>query len=181
MEMPTRAYTCHASDTTIEALRQLRAPWSGYAIAADALTVALDGDVVVRLAVEGVDLERKFEVFRLTASAPPVASLPVEPAGDFSTGRNDVVLFHSESWIEKPAERMAESLGGDPVLQFTGRPGQSPEHASAVCTVTDAIVIATGGGSGMLVRCGLRPYTLDVVTDPELIARFLVERGYRSE
>ena len=39
-------------------------------------------------------------------------------------------------------------------------------------------MVAASDGSGLLVRCGLRPGTLDVVADRAALARFLAERHY---
>ena len=66
-------------------------------------------------------------------------------------------------------------------LQLSGRAGQRPSHAAAVCTTTDAIVVAAATGEGMLIRLGVRPMTIDVLTDRTAIARFLVHRGYTAD
>jgi len=41
-------------------------------------------------------------------------------------------------------------------------------------------VIATTTGTGLLLRVGLKPGTVDVVRDQETIAAFLLERGYST-
>ena len=56
-------------------------------------------------------------------------------------------------------------------------------HATAevVCVTTDAFVMAASDGSGMLIRTGLRPGSVEVERNPEKVRAFLVERGYRAE
>jgi hypothetical protein len=47
-----------------------------------------------------------------------------------------------------------------------------------VCLTTDAVVIASPVGTGILVRTGLAPYAVEVVDDAVELARFLTERHY---
>lgn len=169
-----RTHTFRATDATVEVLRRLRGAWRGVHVTADAVIVALADGTGVRVAVERTSLEPDFEVVRLTAERLPDAPPGVEAAGAFATGGNDVVVFRSESWIERPAGRD----GGDLVMQYTGSPLSRPEHAEATCAVDDAVVIATGAGEGMLLRTGAQPGTLEVVVDRERIAAFLRERRY---
>ena len=110
-----------------------------------------------------------------------------ELADDFAAGSNDVVLFTGATWSESAA-RTADSIitdGGEPhggsSMHFSGHPGQLSESADVVCITTDAVVVATTSGSGMLVRIGLKPNTLDVIRDAETIANFVRERGYQPD
>ena len=110
-----------------------------------------------------------------------------EPADDFAAGSNDVVLFTGATWSESAA-RTADSIITDGVephggssMHFSGHPGQLSETAEVVCITTDAVVVATTGGTGMLVRIGLKPNTLDVIRDAETIANFVRERGYQPD
>jgi hypothetical protein len=95
------------------------------------------------------------------------------PAGDFAAGGNDVVVFHGVTWTER-----GTGAAEGQTLQYSGRLGLQPEDAEAACVTTDAVVFATTTGEGLLVRLGVRPYSLDVVSDREEIGRFLVQRGY---
>lgn len=173
-----RQYRFHATEATIEALRRLRRAWAGYHATGDALLVALDGGGAVRISVEGADVEPAFEAFRLTAELVDALPGQLAPPGDFGRGGHDVVVFRSESWIEEPDEASAGPAGRSATLQFTGSPLQRSPSAAAACGVDDAVVIATDAGTGLLVRCGLQPYTLEVTTEPAAIARFLAERHY---
>jgi hypothetical protein len=167
------------TEPAVEALRRLRTPWTGYHVSHDTLTVTLQDGGVVAVAVEGTQVEPELHAERLTAAvaaAGAMVALPAggEAAGDLGVGRNDIVVFHAETWTE-PA-------GPDGrVTQFTGRPLLRPESAEAVCLVTDAVVVATPAGTGLLVRCGFAPRSIEVVTDRRAIARFVTERGYEMD
>lgn len=173
-----REYRHHATDATIEALRRLRRAWAGYHVSREAVTVALADGGTVTLRVEGTVLEPDFEAFRLSATLTEPLTEPASltPAGAFDAGGNDVVVFRSETWIEESGE--PGPAGSGAVVQFTGSPLQRSPSAAAMCAVDDALVVATASGTGLLVRCGLQPYALEVTTDREAIARFLGERHY---
>jgi len=171
-----REHRHHATDETVEALRRLRRAWAGVHVAAEAVHVALADGGAVAIRVDLVDLEPALQAARLRADV--VDDVPAgDPPGAFAAGSNDVVIFRSATW----AEARADSAGdGAPhaFVQFTGSPLQRAADAVAACTVDDAVVVAASDGTGLLVRCGLRPGTLDVVADRAAIARFLAERHY---
>lgn len=178
-----RHYRYQATDDTVEALRLLRGAWTGYRIEREAFTVRLADGRTVRLAVEQASVEPDFDVARLHAE---VAGTPPDDdtdAGDFAAGRHDVVLLSGATWIEGEARAVrgddaAAAGDGAGAVQFSGSLMQISESAAAACVTTDAVVVATGAGSGLLVRTGVRPGTLEVVADREEIARFLRGRGY---
>ena len=172
-----REYRYHATEATIETLRRLRRAWAGYQVASDVLLVALEEGGTVRISVEGADVEPALVAYRLTAELVEARPAPLAAPGAFGGGGNDVVVFRSETWIEAPDDAGADP-SGDRVVQFTGSPLQRSPSAAAVCAVDDALVVATGAGTGLLVRCGLQPYGLEATTDPAAIARFLAERHY---
>lgn len=164
-----------------EALRLIRGVWHGITIDAIACTIHLESGQAVRIEPEAADVEDVFEAVRLNALVDPNPAPPTDAAGEFSLGRNDVVLFTGATWTVKDA---AEVLGADlrdgAAAYFSGHPGQLTEAADVVCLTTDAIVVATTTGTGMLFRVGLKPGTIDVITDQAAIAAFLIERGYTS-
>ncbi|MBA3890735.1 MAG: hypothetical protein H0X64_09395 [Gemmatimonadaceae bacterium] len=188
-----REYRFQATDATIEALRLLKAPWVAATLHARSFVVRT-AEAVVRLSVEREDVESVLEAQRIradvvtdaggdTAEEPRGDGTQELEAGDLAAGRNDVVLFTGETWVEEPP--LGHGAGGDgngatppQVLQLSGRAGQRPESATTVCTTTDAIVVAAGTGEGILVRIGARPMSLEVVQARVAIARFLVQRGY---
>lgn len=175
-----REHRHHATDETVEALRRLRRAWAAVHVAADAVRVALADGLAVEIRADLADLDPALQAARLRADlvADPGTDAPAgESAGSFAAGGNDVVIFRSATWAEARAEGAGD---GAPhaVVQFTGSPLQRTAHAVAACTVDDAVVVAASDGTGLLVRCGLRPGTLDVVADRVAIARFLAERHY---
>ena len=177
-----RRYEFVATDETIEVLRRLREPWAGYETDRSALRVLLEDGTVIRVDVDGTDLEREFEAFRIEASVErspiPIAPQAIPFGG---TKKNDVVVFRGETWIEAPERTEPELQFEGAIIQFSGRPGQHTEGASAVCTTTDAVLIASPEGTGVLVRTGAVPYRLDVIEDRFEIAKFLGQRGYFAE
>lgn len=179
-----REYSFHATEESIEALRLLRSPWRGYIVTEDTLTVQLSEGGAVRLSVERDEVEPQFDAYRLAVTT--VEELPAlfaeigEPASDFGEGKNDIVVFHGETWLERPSVPLPSAMGTEPTVQFTGRAGQRSSSAEAVCMTTDAVVFASPRGTGLLARIGLRPFTLEITDDREAIARFLLDRGYES-
>lgn len=173
-----RAYRYPATEATIAALRRLRGPWAGYRHTEQALVVALADGGAVAVSVEGAAVEPEFEAFRLTAAPVAVPDGPLTPPGAFAGARNDLVVFTSATWIEGAGTARLPDVAPDAVVQFTGAPAQRSPTAEAVCAVDDALVVATGAGTGVLVRCGVRPHTLELTLDAGVIARFLAERGY---
>lgn len=187
-----REYRYQATDATIEALRRLKAPWRAATLHARAFVVQTE-DALVRLSVEREDVEPVLEAQRLRADVVPDLSRDVAdegtrdvPVKDLAAGRNDVVLFTGETWVEQPAAGggvSGDGNGASPpqVIQLSGRAGQRSPSAAVVCTTTDAIVVAASSGEGILVRIGARPQSLEVIQDRAAIARFLVLRGYTAE
>lgn len=177
-----RRYEFVATDETIESLRRLREPWAGYESDRSALRVLLADGTVIRVDVDGTDLEREFEAFRIEAGIER-SPIPIAPQANAFGGekKNDVVVFRGETWIEAPERTEPEMRFEGTILQFSGRPGQHTESAAAVCTTTDAVLIASPEGTGVLVRTGAVPYRVDIIEDRLEIARFLGQRGYFAE
>lgn len=175
-----REYRFLATDDTQEALRLARGVWHGLTIAETAVTIHLVTGEAVRIEPEAADVEDVFEAFRLNARVDATPQSPTDAAGEFGLGRNDVVLFTGATWTVADTEALGVELRQGAAMHFSGHPGQLAEDADVVCLTTDAIVIATITGTGMLIRVGLKPGAVDVVSDPETIAAFLLERGYST-
>ena len=180
-----REYRYQATDATIEALRRLKAPWAAAHHAADVLLVTTHGEGAIRITAERADVEASLEAIRLRADI--VDDAAPSPGGatldvlDLGVGRNDVVLFTGETWAEDHPAAGDDGAAAVQTMQFHGRAGQRPATAAVVCTTTDAIVVASPSGEGILVRPGVKPLSIDVETDRVAIARFLVQRGYTAE
>ena len=168
-----RQYQFQATDETAEALRHLRAPWRGLHVADDELLIALaDGDAV-RIGLDEADVEGLFDAYRISAELRPGAGVGLPPIEDFIDGRNDVVLFTGATWSED------DRPGADGrAMHYAGHLGQLTDTAVVACITTDAVVVASTGGRGLLIRTGLRPGTLEVDRDPERLRDFLTVRGY---
>jgi len=175
-----REYRFLATVETQEALRLARGVWHGITIEERAVTIHLVTGEAVVVETEAADVEDVFEAFRLNARVEPKPLQPTDAAGEFGLGRNDVVLFTGATWTVTNTDALGVELRDGAAMHFSGHPGQLAEDADVVCLTTDAIVIATTTGSGLLLRIGLKPGTLDVVTDQEVIGAFLIERGYST-
>ncbi len=173
-----REYRFLATEETQEALRLARGVWIGLTIEEKAVTVFLVTGEAILIETEPADVEEAFETFRLNARVTTSDTPPTDAAGEFGLGRNDVVLFTGATWTVTNPEALGVELREGAAMHFSGHPGQLAEDAEIVCLTTDAIVIATTTGTGLLLRVGLKPGTVDVITDQTAIAAFLVERGY---
>jgi hypothetical protein len=175
-----RQYKFLATDETQEALRLARGVWHGLTIEEAAITLHLVSGTAIRVETEAADVEDVFETFRLNARVDPSPPPPTDAAGEFGLGRNDVVIFTGATWSVTNTESLGVELREGAAMHFSGHPGQVTEDAEVVCLTTDAIVVATTTGTGLLMRVGLKPGTVDVFTDQERIAAFLMERGYST-
>jgi hypothetical protein len=182
-----REYNYQATDASIEVLRCLKAPWLTAILTSRSLLVTTAEADVIRLSAERADVEPLLEVTRLRADRVPPddgnqeAGDPID-VGDLTLGRNDVVLFTGETWAEPPAHGSnGTGASAAQTLQMSGRAGQRPPTAAAVCTTTDGIVVAASTGEGILIRLGVRPMTIEIVTERMAIGRFLVQRGYTAD
>ncbi len=131
--------------------------------------------------VEAADVEGAFDAFRLTASVDPAPMVYGEPEIAFAAGGNDVVVFTGATWSEANATTKTPIVSESAVVHFSGHPGQIPDSADIVCLTSDALVVASSDGVGLLVRTGLKPYSLEVVRTRETVQDFLLERGYNAE
>jgi hypothetical protein len=173
-------YHYQASTEALDALRKLRAPWARLHAIDTAVTIVLaDGSAVV-VQVEAADVEDAFEAFRLTAMHDPSPMVYGEPIELFSQPGNDIVVFTGATWSEPNGQLKDPLVKDTAVMHFSGHPGQISETAEVVCITTDAVVIATTSGAGLLIRTGLKPYSLDVVRDPDAVREFLLQRGYAN-
>ncbi|MBL0170397.1 MAG: hypothetical protein IPP90_06615 [Gemmatimonadaceae bacterium] len=176
-----RQYHYQASDEALSALRRLRGAWSRIHIAETAVTVVLADGTGVCIQVEAADVEDAFEAFRLTATVDPSPMVYGDAMSAFAESGNDIVLFTGATWSEQNAQTRDPIISQTGVVSFSGHPGQLPDSAEIVCITTDAVVIATTAGVGLLIRTGLKPYSLDVIHDPAVVRTFLIERGYSTD
>ncbi|MEQ1693951.1 MAG: hypothetical protein ABMA00_21860 [Gemmatimonas sp.] len=176
-----RQYHYQATDESVSALRRLRGPWSRIHIAETAVTVVLADGTGVCVQVEAADIEDAFEAFRLTATVDPSPMVYGDAMSAFAEPGNDIVLFTGATWSEEGAHTRDPIISQTGAMSFSGHPGQLSDTADIVCITTDAVVVATAAGVGMLIRTGLKPYSLDVVHDPVAVREFLIERGYSTE
>lgn len=176
-----RQYKYQATDETYEALRRLRGAWSRLHVAETAVTVVLADGTGVCVQVEAADVEDAFEAFRITAMVDPSPMVYGEAIDAFAGGGNDVVVFTGATWSEPNGVTRDPIISETAVVHFSGHPGQISDSAEIVCLTSDAVVVATTTGTGMLIRTGLKPYSLEVVRDPSAVRAFLLERGYGSD
>jgi hypothetical protein len=173
-----REYRFQATSETIEALRRLRAAWRGMTTAEHEITVVLVSGEAVRISIDTADVEGLFDAYRLRADVDSTNGVFGVPVEDFIDGGNDVVLFTGVTWSEPHGGLNAEGLTEGSSMHFSGHPAQLSETAEVVCITTDAIVVASSAGRGMLIRTGLRPGSIEVERNPETVRAFLLERGY---
>jgi hypothetical protein len=177
-----------ATVATIEALRALRAPWRSVVETGAEVVVTTDQGVTVRLSEERAELPPGLVAFRLRAQiepgAPDTGASEARVEG-FDQRRNDVVIFHGETWLARGDARVAAladaPLDAERAIQFAGALGARTDDALFACQVTDAVLFAGSSGDGMLVQCGWPRPAVTVTRDPQAIARFLGQRGYRDE
>ncbi|GEM_PF-1083247 len=188
-----REYRFQATDETLRALRRLRTSWAGFVLGQLSFTVHLSDGDTVRIEAEPVDVEGVFDAYRITASVNAIPKSedelngdtpkdwpigPVVAPGSFGEGGNDVVLFSGASWSDPTVTAADGQFGANATMSFSGHPGQISDAAEIVCITTDALVVASNTGEGLLVRMGLKPESLDVVRNPDAVRTFLNERGY---
>ncbi|WP_396207479.1 hypothetical protein [Gemmatimonas sp.] len=175
-----REYRFQATTDTMEALRKLRGAWRGISIGEHEVTVVLRDGQAVRVGIDTADVEGLFDAYRIRAEVEANAGVLGIPVEDFIDGNNDVVLFTGVTWSEPHGSLMAEGMSEGSAMHFSGHPGQLSETAEVVCVTTDAFVVASAAGRGMLLRTGLRPGSIEVERNPEKVRAFLLERGYEG-
>lgn len=173
-----REYRFQATADTMEALRKLRGAWRGLSIGEHEITVVLRDGQAVRVGLDTADVEALFDAYRIRAELEPNPGVLGVPVEDFIDGNNDIVLFTGVTWSEPHGSMMAEGMSERSAMHFSGHPGQLSETAEVVCVTTDAFVVASAAGRGMLIRTGLRPGSIEVERNPEKVRAFLLERGY---
>lgn len=168
-----RTYSFIADTDSIEAFRQLRRGWAGWEMAEGEFRVRLRDGGTVRAHVDRAEIEPGFEVSCVVADyLQEQESLPSRDS-PFSSRGNDVAVFRGVTWLEPRPD-----LGPTHSIQYSGVPGiELPETAVAKCDFTDAIAVTSDGGA-LVVRLALRPGWLEIVEDPEEVARFFSLRGF---
>jgi len=151
------------------------------AIAEDEVTVVLQEGDAVRIVIDTADVEGLFDAYRLSAEVTPAPGVFGVPQDAYAAGGNDIVLFTGVSWSEPHGGMAGDGLSEHSTIHFSGHPMQLSETAEVVCITTDSAVVATPDGTGVLIRVGLRPGSLEVEQNPEKVRAFLVERGYGQQ
>lgn len=164
----------------MEALRKLRGAWRGISIAEHEVTVVLRDGQAVRVGLDAAEVEALFDAYCIRAALEPNSGVLGVPVEDFIDGNNDIVLFTGVTWSEPQGSVQVEGMSEDSAMHFSGHPGQLSETADVVCITTDAFVVASAAGRGMLIRTGLRPGSIEVERNPEKVRAFLLERGYEG-
>jgi hypothetical protein len=168
-----RTYSFIADTDSLEALRRLRRGWAGWEMAEGEFRVRLREGGTVRAHVDRAEIEPGFEVSCVVADyLPEQGTIPARDSAFTSQG-NDVAVFRGVTWLEHRPD-----LGPDHTIQYSAIPGiEIPETAVAKCDFTDAIAVTAEGGA-IVVRLALRPGWLEVVEDPEEVAKFFALRGF---
>jgi hypothetical protein len=173
-EMEPRSYSFIADVDSLEALRRLRRGWAGWEIAEGEFRVRLRDGGTVRAHVDRAEIEPGFEAACLVADfLPESTELPARDS-PFTSNHNEIAVFRGVTWMEPRPD-----LGPDHSIQYSGIPGlEIPESAVAKCDFTDAFAVTTEEAA-LVVRLALRPGWLEVVEDPEQVAKFLSLRGFK--
>lgn len=168
-----RTYSFVADTDSLEALRRLRGGWAGWELAEGEFRVRLRAGGTVRAHVDRGEIEPGFEVSCLVADfLPEQSSLPARDS-PFSSQGNDIAVFRGVTWVEPRPD-----LGPTHTIQYSAIPGFAiPDTAVASCDFTDAIAVTAATGA-LAVRIALRPGWLEVIEEPEEIAKFLSLRGF---
>lgn len=168
-----RTYTFIADTDSLDALRRLRRGWAGWEMAEGEFRARLRDGGTVRAHVDRAEIEPGFEVSCVVADfLPEQATIPVRDSAFTSLG-NDVAVFRGVTWLEARPD-----LGPTHTIQYSAIPGfEIPETAIAKCDFTDAFAVTSEGGA-LVVRLALRPGWLEVVDDPEEVAKFFSLRGF---
>lgn len=168
-----RTYSFVADTDSLEALRQLRRGWAGWELAEGEFRVRLRDGGTVRAHVDSGVIEPGFEVSCLVADfLPDQATLPARDSA-FTSHANEVAVFRGVTWLEPRLD-----LGPEHTIQYSAIPGFAiPDEAVATCDFTDAIAVTSDSGA-LVVRLALRPGWLEVVEDPEQVAKFMSLRGF---
>lgn len=171
--MAPRSYSFIADTDSLDALRRLRRGWAGWELAEGEFRVRLRAGGTVRAHVDRAEIEPGFEVACLVADfIPEQEELPARDS-PFTSHANEVAVFRGVTWLEPRPD-----LGPEHSIQYSGIPGlEIPESAVAKCDFTDAFAVTTDDGA-LVVRLALRPGWLEVVEDPDEVARFLELRGF---
>jgi hypothetical protein len=151
------------------------------AIAEHEVTVVLQDGEAVRIGIDTADVESRFDSYRLRAEIEVTPGVFGVPQDAFAAGGNDIVLFSGVSWSEPHGAMTGEGLSEASTMHFSGHPMQLSETAEVVCITTDGVVVASPDGTGMLIRVGLRPGSVEVEQNPEKVRAFLLERGYGEQ
>lgn len=172
--MQRHDYTFIADTDSLEALRRLRRGWAAWELAEGEFRVRLRDGGTVRLHVDRAEIEPGFEVSCLVADfLAESESLPTRDSA-FTSHANEVAVFRGVTWLERRPD-----LGPEHSIQYSGIPGfDVPDSAVAKCDFTDAVAV-TSEGAALVVRLALRPGWLELVTDPEEVAKFLALRGFQ--
>lgn len=116
--------------------------------------------VLVHLFPASRDLEFKFEVFPLQARVVREARhserRPIEISAPVK-----VSPLQTYSWLE-PGATQGESLGNNPIAQFTGPRSRLSANASASCSYVGAVELLGSNGASLVVATGTFPLTLHV-------------------
>ncbi|MEP6834021.1 MAG: hypothetical protein ABJB74_11530 [Gemmatimonas sp.] len=192
-----RDYRWEATDETLNALRKLRAPWAGYVVGVLSFTAQLADGEAVRIEMEPVDVEGVFDAYRVSATVNAIPRLseeeldgdtlkdwPTSPVADprsFALGNNEIVTFSGASWSEPATADLATTFGAAAVMTYSGSASQLSDTAELVCITTDAFVVASSTGEGLVIRTGLKPESVQVIDDQIEVRDFLRERHYASD
>lgn len=168
-----RTYSFIADTDSLDALRRLRRGWAGWEMAEGEFRVRLRDGGTVRAHVDRAEIEPGFEVSCVVADfLPDQATIPARDSAFTSQG-NDVAVFRGVTWMEARPD-----LGPTHTIQYSAIPGfEIPDTAVAKCDFTDAFAITSEGGA-LVVRLALRPGWLEVLDDPEEVAKFFALRGF---
>jgi hypothetical protein len=170
-----RHYELLAEPETITALRMLREPWAHYSASDQQVDVRLVTGAVVRIDVDGRDLERRLECFRIRARSVGHHRMRAQDSL-FGAGLARIALLRGEEWITAPDGTEGPTIGTVANVQDSGRPGSRPWLALAACSVDDAVLFENADGLQLVVRCAVMPCTLSVLVDSDVVTQFVAER-----
>lgn len=114
----------------------------------------------VKLSASEVGLEYKFEVFLLLAEIKSEVNTS-DRIEMICTSPVLVLPLQTDSWLD-PAAPTGETVGMNPIAQFTGAPCTVPSTASACCRYVGAVELKGANGLQLIIATGCFPYSMHV-------------------